>query len=160
MRDRLPCTIVVVFDNLIKRRKPRRSCPTQAHSRTGGDDGEGSVCGRACRGCSSLSDPLVAQYSHSHSTHRCAEGEASARRALDHSPLNGCAGVVGCAGWSAGAESLAVSNGIMEKAMVRAAALEADGHVREAAEVMAAAMESMMEEQQLGGRRFTEDTDI
>jgi hypothetical protein len=61
---------------------------------------------------------------------------------------------------SESAETLAVGNGIMERAMVRAAALEADGRVREAAEVMAAAMEAMMEEQQLGPRRFTENTDI
>ena len=57
-------------------------------------------------------------------------------------------------------------NGIMEKAMVKVAALEAEGRVREAAEVMAAAMVAMAEEQQptteqqLGLQRFTEQTPL
>ena len=62
------------------------------------------------------------------------------------------------------AEALAISNGIMEAAMVKAAAMEADGRMREAAEVMAAAMEVMQQQQQqtvtLSPRRFTEATPI
>ena len=43
--------------------------------------------------------------------------------------------------------ALAISNGIMEAAMVKAAALEAEGRMREAGEVMAAAMEAMQQQQ-------------